>query len=99
MSDEEGGQPRLRVVKSQPRSGNGVSQPLPRIGPPGPKFAPGAFSNLFDLRDRTALVVGGGGGIGSAIGSALADFGARVAIADLDIEAAKRERDVGGERA
>jgi NAD(P)-dependent dehydrogenase (short-subunit alcohol dehydrogenase family) len=89
-TDDEGSQPRLRVVKTPPRSGNGSSQPLPRIGPPAPKFAPGAFGNLFDLRDRTALVVGGGGGIGSAIGSALADFGARVAIADLDIEAAKR---------
>ena len=89
-TDDEGSQPRLRVVKTPPRSGNGGSHPLPRIGPPSPKFAPGAFGNLFDLRDRTALVVGGGGGIGSAIGSALADFGARVAIADLDIEAAKR---------
>jgi gluconate 5-dehydrogenase len=89
-TDDEGSPPRLRVVKSQRQPGNGGSQPLPRIGPPVPKFAPGAFSTLFDLKDRTALVVGGGGGIGSAIGSALADFGARVAIADLDIEAAKR---------
>jgi NAD(P)-dependent dehydrogenase (short-subunit alcohol dehydrogenase family) len=45
---------------------------------------------MFDLTGQTALVVGGGGGIGSAIGSGLADFGARVAIADLNIEAAKR---------
>jgi NAD(P)-dependent dehydrogenase (short-subunit alcohol dehydrogenase family) len=89
-TDDEGSQPRLRVVKSPSRSGNGGSQLLPRIGPPAPKFAPGTFGNLFDLRNQTALVVGGGGGIGSAIGSALADFGARVAIADLDIEAAKR---------
>jgi NAD(P)-dependent dehydrogenase (short-subunit alcohol dehydrogenase family) len=90
MSGDEGTPPRLRVVKSQIRRANGESEPIPRIGPPAGQFAPGSFRNMYDLIGQTALVVGGGGGIGSAIGSALADFGARVAIADLDLEAAKR---------
>ncbi len=90
MSEGEGTPPRLRVVKREVPKGNGSSETIPRIGPPTGQFAPGAFRNMFDLTGQTALVVGGGGGIGSAIGSALADFGARVAIADLNIDAAKR---------
>jgi NAD(P)-dependent dehydrogenase (short-subunit alcohol dehydrogenase family) len=45
---------------------------------------------MFDLAGRVALVSGGGGGLGAAIAAGLADFGARLAIADLDIEAATR---------
>lgn len=90
MSEGDGPPPQLRIVKSRPSGGNGESVPMPRIGPPPGQFAPGAFRAMFHLTGQTALVVGGGGGIGSGIGSALADFGARVAIADLDVEAAKR---------
>jgi gluconate 5-dehydrogenase len=49
----------------------------------------GQFSTLFDLSGKNALVVGGGGGIGGAIAHGLADFGARVAIADLSLAAAQ----------
>ena len=38
----------------------------------------------FSLRDRKALVTGGGSGIGQALAGALAEAGADVAIADID---------------
>ena len=42
----------------------------------------------LQLKDRTALIMGGGGGLGGAIAQALAAEGARVVVADVDIEAA-----------
>jgi 3-oxoacyl-[acyl-carrier protein] reductase len=54
------------------------------------------------LQDRTALVLGGGGGLGGAIAEALAAEGARVAVADLNLEAAQARADSidpSGERA
>src|SRR5437899_1402588 len=42
------------------------------------------------LRGRTALVLGGGGGLGGAIAHALSVEGVRVAVADIDAEAVKR---------
>lgn len=44
----------------------------------------------FGLKDRTALVCGAGGGLGGAIARALAAEGARIAVVDLDGEAAGR---------
>lgn len=41
------------------------------------------------LNGRTALVLGGGGGLGSAIAQSLAAEGAAVAVADIDLAAAK----------
>jgi NAD(P)-dependent dehydrogenase (short-subunit alcohol dehydrogenase family) len=38
----------------------------------------------FGLKGKTALVLGGGGGLGRAISKALADEGANVAFADID---------------
>jgi 3-oxoacyl-[acyl-carrier protein] reductase len=38
----------------------------------------------FGLKEKTALVLGGGGGLGRAIAVALAREGARVAVADID---------------
>ena len=86
MSDAGWRRRRLRLVKSgdgeapEPPAGDGPS-------PVGP--APGSFARLFDLSGRVALVVGAGG-LGSAIAAGFADFGARLAIADLDADAAKR---------
>jgi gluconate 5-dehydrogenase len=51
--------------------------------------APGQFRDMFSLAGKVALVSGGAGGLGREIASALADFGARVAIADLHLDRAR----------
>src|SRR5687768_13820372 len=51
----------------------------------------------LDLRGKTALVLGGGGGLGSAIATAFARENADVAVADVD--AAALERSLGSIRA
>jgi len=57
--------------------------------------------DIFSLRDRVAFVSGGGGAIGSALATALAAAGARVAIAEPALEraesAAARVRATGSE--
>ena len=60
-------------------------------GPGGPELSlhPGLFANMFDLTGKVALIVGGGGGLSRAIACAMADFGAQIAVADLDLEAAE----------
>lgn len=51
---------------------------------------------MFDLTGRTALVVGGGSGIGEACAHGLAAHGAQVICADLDLSAAQRvAQDIG----
>ena len=52
------------------------------------------YRSMFDLTDKTALVVGAGSGIGEASAHGLAAFGARVVCADMDAEAAE---DTAGE--
>lgn len=44
----------------------------------------------LDLHDRVALILGAGGGLGSAVADALSKEGARLALADIDEEAAAR---------
>jgi 3-oxoacyl-[acyl-carrier protein] reductase len=44
----------------------------------------------FALRDRVALITGGAGGIGLAVANRFARAGARVALADIRIEAARQ---------
>ena len=46
------------------------------------------YRSMFDLTDKTALVVGAGSGIGEASAHGLAAFGARVVCADVNGEAA-----------
>ncbi|MQF67097.1 SDR family oxidoreductase [SAR202 cluster bacterium AD-802-F09_MRT_200m] len=50
-----------------------------------------SISKLLSLSGRSALVAGGAGHIGLAVGEALVELGATVAVLDLDIEAC-RER-------
>jgi 3-oxoacyl-[acyl-carrier protein] reductase len=45
------------------------------------------------IRGRTALVLGGGGGLGGAIAHTLATEGVRIAVADIDAAAVKRSVD------
>ena len=45
----------------------------------------------FPLQDKVALVTGGGSGIGAAIASALAAKGSRVAVVDLNADAASEQ--------
>ncbi len=47
------------------------------------------YSKLFDMSERTALVVGAGSGIGQASAAGLAAFGAHVLCADINLEQAK----------
>jgi NAD(P)-dependent dehydrogenase (short-subunit alcohol dehydrogenase family) len=47
------------------------------------------FSAVLDFDGRTALVTGGASGIGFAVARQLAELGAKIAIADVNIEGAK----------
>src|SRR4051812_45054353 len=47
------------------------------------------FKDLFDLKGRTAVVTGGCGILGRRFAEGLAEFGAKVAIIDLDEQAGK----------
>lgn len=48
------------------------------------------YKNLFSLAGRNAMVVGGGSGIGEGVCRGYADFGANVAVIDLDLAVANR---------
>ena len=50
----------------------------------------------FPLTGKTAVVTGGGSGIGAAIASAFATKGARIAVVDLNADAARRHADTVG---
>jgi NAD(P)-dependent dehydrogenase (short-subunit alcohol dehydrogenase family) len=49
------------------------------------------------LKDKVAIVTGGGGGIGGATARALAREGASVVVVDIDLSAAERTADAIGE--
>lgn len=48
------------------------------------------MSNLFRVDNKVAVVIGGAGGIGEALGHGLAEYGARVAICDVNEAGAKQ---------
>jgi NAD(P)-dependent dehydrogenase (short-subunit alcohol dehydrogenase family) len=48
-----------------------------------------SYKNLFNLEGKTAIVVGAASGIGQAAAKGLADFGAKVIVADMNFEGAK----------
>ncbi len=48
------------------------------------------FKDLFDLKGRTAVVTGGCGILGQRFADGLAEFGANVALLDLDEQALQR---------
>ena len=47
------------------------------------------MANLFRVDNQVAVVIGGAGGIGEALGSGLAEYGAKVVIADVSMERAE----------
>lgn len=47
------------------------------------------MADLFRLDGRIAIVTGAGRGLGSAMAEGLAEYGAAVAVADIDIDAAR----------
>ena len=57
-----------------------------------------SIAELISLRGRVVVVTGGARGIGFAIASRLAEAGASVMIADLDVAAARASADRLGER-
>lgn len=48
------------------------------------------MANLFRVDNQIAVVVGGAGGIGEALGHGLAEYGAKIAVADVDLQRAEQ---------
>jgi NAD(P)-dependent dehydrogenase (short-subunit alcohol dehydrogenase family) len=68
-----------------------IEQPLPEVPlavQSDPSRSAGAL-DLFRLDGRVAIVTGGGGALGSAMASGLASAGAKIVIADQNLEAAE----------
>ncbi len=87
MTDGDLPRNRLRLVKDGDAA-ESSRPPLDVREGAGPLAASG-FDRIFDLTGQVALVVGAGA-IGGAIAAALADFGARLAVADVDLDGAQR---------
>jgi NAD(P)-dependent dehydrogenase (short-subunit alcohol dehydrogenase family) len=49
--------------------------------------------NLFSLKGKNAVVIGGAGGLGRVLAAGLAEYGAQVAIADINEEGLKSAAD------
>ena len=52
-----------------------------------------SYKNLFDLTGKNALVTGGASGLGEGISNGFAEFGANVAIVDMNLEGAQKVAD------
>lgn len=106
MSDDDNSRPHLRLLGQQGPTGPADAADAPAGGPSrtpvttvpveatSPLYPPGAWSTLHDLTGRVVLLTGHGDGIDDALASGLADHGARLAIAQRDIERAKRTAQV-----
>ncbi|ASW54650.1 3-hydroxybutyrate dehydrogenase [Plantactinospora sp. KBS50] len=75
-----------------------TAEPPRAAGPDRPDVA-GSHVVRLDLTGRTALVTGGGSGIGRACALRLADAGATVLVLDRNVEAAKAVAAAAGGRA
>ncbi len=95
MSDDDNGRPRLRLIgpptgdttdsEGEPATGSSSPTPLPTPN----SYPAGAWSTLHDLTGLVILLTGHGDGLDVAIATGLADYGARMAIAQRDIDRAK----------
>lgn len=95
MSDDESRRPHLRLV---PGTSDADTTPARETGQ-GPETSPeerrawpppaGYWSSLYDLTNQTALILGTTEPLGLGIATGLADFGARVAVAERDLEMSK----------
>ncbi len=99
MSDDDNSRPRLRLIGQPPDGAAGddgeaagnsaeTSQTPPETVTPN-LYPAGAWSTLHDLTGRVILLTGHGDGLDEAIATGLADHGARMAIAQRDVERAK----------
>ena len=95
MSDDDNGRPHLRLI-GQPAQGVPprdaeppvASQPIPPAAD-AHRYPAGAWSALHDLTGQVVLLTGHGDGLDDAIATGLADHGARLAVAQRDVERAK----------
>src|SRR5690606_21688974 len=56
------------------------------------------ITDMFKLDGRVAIITGGGGDLGSAVGLALAKAGAKVAFADINLAVAEQRAGVIAEQ-
>lgn len=54
----------------------------------------GNVKDIFSLKDKTALITGGGQGLGRGIAEGFAQFGANVSVVDINLEQAKSTAEV-----
>jgi NAD(P)-dependent dehydrogenase (short-subunit alcohol dehydrogenase family) len=93
MSDDNG-RPHLRLIGQPTTDSSGGderdtirTETAPGVDPG--RYPAGAWSSLHDLTGRVMLLTGHGDGLDDALATGLADYGARLAIAQRDIERAK----------
>lgn len=101
MTDDDGGRSHLRLIgqppADAPASPNAPDAPDRPAGTPPERtepataatYPPGAWLSLHDLTGSVAMVTGSAAGLDLAVATALADFGARVVVAQRDIDRAR----------
>ena len=101
MTDDDGGRSHLRLIVQPPADApagpNAPEAPDRPASTPPERHEPataatyplGAWLSLHDLTGSVAMVTGSAAGLDLAIATALADFGARVVVAQRDIDRAR----------